>query len=120
MVGFVEDVREPLARYSVFVCPILAGSGVRVKLLEAFAAGIPVVSTRVGAEGLANKDGEICALADDPSEFAARAVRLLQNPSEAESLSRRARADVIQKRDMRTITAGLVESYRSEVARMRG
>src|SRR5262249_48854713 len=45
MLGFVEDVREPLSRYSVFVCPILSGSGVRVKLLEAFAAGIPVVST---------------------------------------------------------------------------
>ena len=46
MLGYVEDVREPLARYAVFVCPILSGSGVRVKLLEAFAAGIPVVSTR--------------------------------------------------------------------------
>ncbi len=51
---------RPLVRYAVFVCPILSGSGVRVKLLEAFAAGIPVVSTRVGAEGLANQDGEIC------------------------------------------------------------
>ena len=66
MLGYVEDVREPLARYAVFVCPILSGSGVRVKLLEAFAAGIPVVSTWVGAEGLAVKDGEFCALADDP------------------------------------------------------
>ena len=55
MIGFVEDVREPLMRYSLFVCPILAGSGVRVKLLEAFAAGIPVVSTRLGAEGLADQ-----------------------------------------------------------------
>ena len=43
--GFVEDIREALARYAVFVCPILSGSGVRVKLLEAFAGGIPVVST---------------------------------------------------------------------------
>ena len=49
--------------------PILSGSGVRVKLLEAFAAGIPVVSTRLGAEGLATMDGEICALADDPAGF---------------------------------------------------
>ena len=70
--GFVEDVREPLGRYAVFVCPILSGSGMRVKLLEAFAAGIPVVSTPLGAEGLARseeagKDSEICALAEDPS-----------------------------------------------------
>ncbi len=55
LIGFVEDVREPLARYALFVCPILSGSGVRVKLLEAFAAGIPVVSTHLGAEGLAER-----------------------------------------------------------------
>lgn len=119
MIGFVEDVREPLARYAVFVCPILAGSGIRVKLLEAFAAGIPVVSTRVGAEGLAEKDGEVCALADDAVEFAAHTVRLLQDASEAEALARRARADVIAKRDMRVITGRLAECYRAEVERMR-
>jgi glycosyltransferase involved in cell wall biosynthesis len=44
--GFVEDIREPLARFAVFVCPVRSGSGVRVKLLEAFASGIPVVSTQ--------------------------------------------------------------------------
>jgi glycosyltransferase involved in cell wall biosynthesis len=120
MIGFVEDVREPLARYAVFVCPILAGSGIRVKLLEAFAAGIPVVSTRVGAEGLADKDGEICGLADDPAAFAEHTVRLLQNAAEAEALSLRARAEVTAKRDMRVMTAKLVRCYEAEVARMRG
>jgi glycosyltransferase involved in cell wall biosynthesis len=120
MVGFVEDVREPLARYALFVCPILAGSGVRVKLLEAFAAGIPVVSTRVGAEGLADQDGEICALGDDPAEFAKHVVRLLQHPEEAEALAKRARADVVAKRDMRVMTGRMLESYRTEVRRMRG
>ncbi|HEY2843834.1 MAG TPA: glycosyltransferase [Bryobacteraceae bacterium] len=119
MIGFVEDVREPLMRYSLFVCPILAGSGVRVKLLEAFAAGIPVVSTRLGAEGLADTDGEICALADDPAAFAAHAVRLLRNPEEAAALAGRARAEVVAKRDMRAMTGRLVESYRAEVRKMR-
>ncbi|MBZ5633649.1 MAG: glycosyltransferase [Acidobacteriia bacterium] len=119
MVGFVEDVREPLMRYSLFVCPILAGSGVRVKLLEAFAAGIPVVSTHLGAEGLAEKDGEICALADDPEVFAAHVVRLLRLPEEAEALARRARAHVVATRDMRAMTERLVECYRAEVRRMR-
>ena len=80
LAGFVEDVREPLGRYAVFVCPILAGSGVRVKLLEAFAAGIPVVSTRIGAEGLADKDGDLCALADAPAAFAQRTLELFRDP----------------------------------------
>ncbi len=120
LIGFVEDVREPLARYSVFVCPILSGSGVRVKLLEAFAAGIPVVSTRLGAEGLAAEDGEICALADDPEGFAGRVIGLLQHPDKAAELARRARAHVAATRDMRAMTAKLIESYRRELERMRG
>ena len=83
LIGFVEDVRDPLARYSLFVCPILSGSGMRVKLLEAFAAGIPVVSTRLGAEGLTDRDGEICALADQPVEFARHVIDLLRDPQKA-------------------------------------
>ena len=112
MAGFVEDVRQPLARYSVFVCPILSGSGVRVKLLEAFAAGIPVVSTTVGAEGLAQKDGEFCALGDTPQAFAARVAELLENPAQAADMARRARAEVENHWDMARITGRLVSGYR--------
>jgi GT2 family glycosyltransferase/glycosyltransferase involved in cell wall biosynthesis len=119
LIGFVEDVREPLGRYSVFVCPILSGSGVRVKLLEAFAAGIPVVSTRIGAEGLADKDGDVCGLADDPEGFADRVVQAMQNPDEASAMARRARAFVEETRDMRKMTGRLVGCYRDEVRRMR-
>jgi len=119
LVGFVEDVRDPLARYSLFVCPILSGSGVRVKLLEAFAAGIPVVSTRLGAEGLANRDGEICALADQPAEFSRHVVELLRDPQKAAAMAARAREEVVTKRDMRGMTQRLVEGYRAELSRKR-
>jgi len=117
--GFVEDVREPLGRYAVFVCPILSGSGMRVKLLEAFAAGIPVVSTPLGAEGLAEKDGEICALADDPTEFAQRIVELFDDPEKAGELACQARRRVVATRDMRVLTERLVESYREVVKQKR-
>jgi GT2 family glycosyltransferase/glycosyltransferase involved in cell wall biosynthesis len=113
--GFVEDVREPLGRYAVFVCPIRSGSGMRVKLLEAFAAGIPVVSTLLGAEGLAGKDGEICALADDPAEFAGKIVELFEDHQKAGKLACRAREHVVATRDMRVLTEKLVESYREVV-----
>lgn len=116
--GFVKDIREPLARYSVFLCPILSGSGVRVKLLEAFAAGIPAVSTRLGAEGLAAKDGEICALADTPEEFASRVLELLENPDKAAEMAARARAEVAAHRDMRGMSERLVECYRAEIRKM--
>jgi GT2 family glycosyltransferase/glycosyltransferase involved in cell wall biosynthesis len=110
--GFVEDVREPLSRYTVFVCPILSGSGMRVKLLEAFAAGIPVVSTRIGAEGLTSEDGEICALADNPAEFAGKIVELFTDGEKARGLAERARERVVATRDMGVLTRQLVDSYR--------
>ena len=112
MLGYVDDIRAPLARYALFVCPVLSGSGVRVKLLEAFAAGIPVVSTRVGAEGLAGSDGEFCALADDPSEFADRVLELWENPEAAARMAERARAEVETNWDTARLTRRLVESYR--------
>jgi len=115
VLGYVEDVRVPLARCAVFVCPILSGSGVRVKLLEAFAAGIPVVSTTLGAEGLARTDGEFCALADDPAGFAERVVRLLENPQAAVEMAVRARAEVEAHWDSAAITRKLVEGYGSLV-----
>jgi hypothetical protein len=119
LIGFVEDIREPLARYAVFICPILSGSGVRVKLLEAFAAGIPVVATTIGAEGLATTDGDICALADTPEAFAERVLTLLADPAQASHMAARARAHVVAHRDMPSITAALVESYRSAVTALR-
>jgi len=73
----------------------------------------------MGAEGLVDKDGEICALADDPLAFAERVVRLLRHPDEAEALARRARAEVVVKRDIRVMTERMAKCYRAEVARMR-
>ena len=109
--GFVEDIREPLGRYAVFVCPVRSGSGVRVKLLEAFASGIPVVSTRLGAEGLARQDGEFCWLADQPEAFADDVLRIFDDQPLAAEMAARARAEVVANWDMAAITARLVESY---------
>jgi glycosyltransferase involved in cell wall biosynthesis len=118
--GFVEDVREPLGRYAVFVCPILSGSGVRVKLLEAFAAGIPVVSTRLGAEGLGSQDGEFCALADEPAGFADKILELFEQPEQARAMAERSRREVVENWDAAVLTRRLVESYRAVVREKRG
>jgi len=109
--GFVQDIREPLARYAVFVCPVRSGSGVRVKLLEAFASGIPVVSTPIGAEGLARHDAEFCLLADQPEAFAEKVLQVFDDPPFAAEMAARARAEVVANWDMAAITARLVESY---------
>jgi glycosyltransferase involved in cell wall biosynthesis len=112
MLGFVHDILPLFSKCSVFVCPIRSGSGVRVKLLEAFASGIPVVSTIVGAEGFPQTSGDICFLADDPIEFAARTTQLLQDASLGEQMAIRARREVEANWDMPVITKRLVESYK--------
>lgn len=114
ILGFVDDVRQPLRDYAVFVCPILSGSGVRVKLLEAFASGIPAVSTQIGAEGLVRAGDPICAVANDPSQFAESIVGLFNDPTAASQMALRARAYVENARDMRRMTARLEASYRAE------
>lgn len=75
--GPVDDAIAELARARVAVVPLLSGSGTRLKILEAWAAGVPVVSTSLGAEGLAARDGEHLLLADGAAEFAATVTRLL-------------------------------------------
>jgi O-antigen biosynthesis protein len=119
LTGFVDDIREPLRKCAVFVCPILSGSGIRVKLLEAFAAGIPVVSTTLGAEGLTKQGGLVCELGDTPETFAAAIVKLFSDGEYARQLANRARQEVASTRDIRKMTAKLERVYRSEVVRLR-
>jgi sugar transferase (PEP-CTERM/EpsH1 system associated) len=109
--GYVADL-EPLLRQSaVLVAPLHAGSGMRVKILEAFARGIPVVSTTIGAEGIAVQPGEHLLIADDPADFAAAVSRLLARPSEAARLAAAGRRLVEQRYDWRTALRGLDRIY---------
>ena len=110
--GRVPDIRGVYAKYAVFVCPILSGSGVRVKLLEAFAAGMPAVSTTVGAEGLAESSGDIIELADTAEGFAQRVLAILDNPEQARAMARRARQEVEQHWNAAPVTRRLEEHYR--------
>ena len=75
--GSVPDAVSELARSRVAVVPLLSGSGTRLKILEAWAAGLPVVSTTLGAEGLPVRDGETALLADGAEAFVDAVTRLL-------------------------------------------
>ena len=83
IVGPVGDAIAALAGARVAVVPILSGSGTRFKILEAWAAGVPVVSTTLGAEGLEIVDGEHLLIGDDPRSFADGVKALLKNESVA-------------------------------------
>jgi len=79
--GTVDDVRPSIAQGSVYVVPLRAGGGTRLKIFEALAMAKPVVSTTVGAEGLGLQPGRDYIAADDPGAFADGVVSLLRDPA---------------------------------------
>ncbi|RYD35511.1 MAG: glycosyltransferase [Verrucomicrobiaceae bacterium] len=94
--GSVEDIRPYLKMCDVMVVPLLAGGGTRIKILEAMAMGVPVVSTTIGAEGLGLESGTELEIADGAGPFAARTAELLVDDGR-----RRALADAAYTRLLR-------------------
>lgn len=94
VVGGVPDIRPYLRESSLFVAPLRAGGGTRLKILEALAARQAVVSTTVGAEGLDLADGRDLVLADEPGAFAERCVELLGDADRRRRLGASGRAAV--------------------------
>ena len=90
--GAVDDAIAELAQAQVVVAPLLAGSGTRIKILEAWAAGRAVVSSAIGAEGLPAEDGRHLLLAATPQEWTERVERLLDAPQERRRLGDAGRA----------------------------
>ena len=87
LTGFVEDVGIPYRRAGVVVAPIAVAGGTRIKLLEAFAAGVPVVTTEAGAAGLDVRHGEHVLIGSDPAELGRLAANVLDDPGLAEEIS---------------------------------
>ena len=89
--GRVDDVREYLKKSKVFICPMLFGSGIKTKNLEAMAMGLPLVTTSVGAENINAVNGKDWFIADLDEEFASKVVDILQDQALEEILSVNAR-----------------------------
>lgn len=89
--GYVEDVLPYLAETAVFIVPLHAGGGMRVKILDAWSWGLPIVSTTIGAEGIQYRDGENLLIGDRADTFAEAVLHLLQEPDLAEEIGHRGR-----------------------------
>jgi polysaccharide biosynthesis protein PslH len=109
--GFVDDLQARVRRAAVFIVPLRAGSGTRLKILEAMAMGKAIVSTRIGAEGIGLVDGDSACLADTPIEFARAIDRLLDDPDLRQRLGRRARQLAEQHYGWSVIGKRLLAAY---------
>jgi glycosyltransferase involved in cell wall biosynthesis len=79
--GFVDDMHSLAAEAAVFIVPLRSGSGMRVKILNAMAMGLPVVSTSVGCEGIPAVDGRDALIADTAQDLAQAVTSLLASPN---------------------------------------
>lgn len=92
--GAVEDMGSWLGKARLAIAPMVTGSGIKNKILEAAAAGCPVVSTSLGAAGLPTGEANGSLVADAPAAFAEKVVALLQNPAMARTIGYAGRAMV--------------------------
>ncbi len=88
--GRVEDLASLFAEAAAMVVPLRAGGGTRLKILDAFTAGVPVVSSTIGAEGLGVTDGEQLLLRDTPAAFAEAVCLLLHDRELGDRMAYRA------------------------------
>ncbi|HTV42196.1 MAG TPA: glycosyltransferase family 4 protein [Candidatus Sulfotelmatobacter sp.] len=85
--GWVRNMEDEMANWSLAIVPVLVGGGTRIKILEAFSRKCPVVSTTLGCYGHDVQNGHDILIADKPDDFAASCLRILEDPAEGERLA---------------------------------
>ena len=111
VLGYVDDVTECLAETAVFIVPLHAGGGMRVKIIDAWSWELPIVSTTIGAEGVQYTDGENLLIGDNVDDFAAATIRLLKDPAVANRIARSGRQTVEEAYEWRKVYQAWDEVY---------
>ena len=110
VLGEVPNAWDVLCDSGIMIIPLRSGSGMRIKAIEAMAAGRPVVSTSLGMEGIHGENGTHFFLADDASSFAQRIIDLHLNQRQAQEMGEAARAFIEAEFSNQTLTRSLVHS----------
>ncbi len=113
--GFVPDLRPYLERSALSVIPVRAGSGMRVRILDMFSLGMPVITTTIGLEGIEAAPGRDVLVADTPDEFTAAVIRLFEDPVLQEQLAKNGRRLAEQCYDWRAALRKLNDVYKETV-----
>lgn len=110
--GEFDDPSEVYKKTTISVAPILVGGGSRYKIIESLAFGIPVVSTREGAEGLELSQDEGLYVGKDEEDFAEKVVRLLKNYELAKESGKKGRKSIEDKYSYKTLTESFEKSLK--------
>jgi glycosyltransferase involved in cell wall biosynthesis len=111
VVGYVEDPTPYQRQAAVMVVPLHAGGGMRVKILNALAEGIPIVSTTLGCEGITVTPGRDILVGNTPQEFAAQVLRVLSDPEVGRELAANGRRLAEDMYDYRNVCRPLDDVY---------
>ena len=114
-IGEVPNAAQYMQSAQVLVVPVLSGSGMRVRLVEAMALGVPVVTTTIGAEGLPITSGSEMIIADDPANFASTVIELLKGSEKRDKLARLGRKMVEENFKEAAIASRLLDFYHNLV-----
>ncbi len=112
--GYVQDLTPHLEKAALMVIAVRAGGGMRVRILEAFAREMPVVTTTVGLEGIEARPGEDILVEDTPEEFAEAVLRLMEDPGLGSRLAKKGRLLVEQHYDWQVVLTKMDEIYMRE------
>ncbi len=118
--GFVEDIREPIQRAQVVVLPLRVGAGTKHRVFQSLAMEKPLVTTSVGAEGIALEHGRTAMITDDPAQFARHTVTLLRSPEMRREMGRAGRRLVLDRYTWTSNYAILERVFEDAVRRRRG
>lgn len=113
--GEVEDAIEFFHHHSVMIVPLLTGSGIRIKILEAMAMGKTVISTRIGAGGLEAIHGEHLFLADTPAEYVGILENLQTRQDNLQNMGLKARQFVKENFDILVLSEKLISFYKEQL-----
>ena len=111
--GFVDDVMPLMHRCSAMIVPLLSGSGMRIKIVEAMAASLPVVTTSVGVEGILAEHEKHVLVGNRPEELQANMARILTDTELAASLIKSGHQLAVDHYEWASIAKGFVEVYES-------
>ena len=115
VVGEVPDAKQFIAGKQINVVPLLSGSGIRVKIIEAMSMGKAVVTTTLGAQGIEYTDGEQLLIANTPEEFAQQIKRLLDDSDYCRRVGEAAVRLVAEEYDVSRLTARLLQFYNERI-----